>query len=74
MPFVDSRAIKGLAELMGDHDAVVPRIHGRFETLHAIYKTDCAPAIRKVMDAGDRRIRSFFSLIDSASLPSRNSL
>ncbi|MCY4108784.1 MAG: molybdenum cofactor guanylyltransferase [Chloroflexi bacterium] len=64
MPFVDSQAIKGLAALMDDHDAVVPRIQGRFETLHAIYKTDCAAAIREVLDAGDRRVRSFFSLIN----------
>ena len=64
MPFVDTQAIEGLAALAGGHDAVVPRIKGRFETLHAIYKTDCAGAIRKVLDAGDRRIRSFFSLID----------
>ena len=49
---------------MDDHDAIVPRIQGRFETLHAIYKTDCAAAIREVLDAGDRRVRSFFSLID----------
>ncbi|MCY3801388.1 MAG: molybdenum cofactor guanylyltransferase [Chloroflexi bacterium] len=64
MPFVDTQAIEGLAALMNDHDAIVPRIEGRFETLHAIYKTDCAAAIRKVLDAGDRRVRSFFSLID----------
>lgn len=64
MPFVDTGTIKGLAALMDDHDAVVPRIQGRFETLHAIYKTDCAATIRKVLDAGDRRVRSFFSLID----------
>ncbi len=64
MPFVDTQAIKGLAALAGGHDAVVPRVDGRFETLHAIYKTDCAAAIREVVDAGDRRIRSFFSLID----------
>ena len=64
MPFVETRAIKGLADLMDDHDAVVPRIQGRFETLHAIYKTDCAAVIQRVLDAGDRRIRSFFSLID----------
>ena len=64
MPFVDTQAIKGLAALVGDHDAVVPRVDGRFETLHAIYKTNCAGAIREVLKAGDRRIRSFFSLID----------
>ncbi len=64
MPFVDMQTVKGLAALVGSHDAVVPRINGRFETLHAIYKTDCAGAIREVLRAGDRRIRSFFSLID----------
>lgn len=64
MPFVNTQVIEGLAVLVGDHDAVVPQVDGRFETLHAIYKTDCVGAIRKVLEEGDRRIRSFFSLID----------
>ena len=64
MPLVNTEVIEGLAALVGDHDAVVPRVDGRFETLHAIYKTDCAGAIRRVLEEGDRRIRSFFSLID----------
>ncbi len=64
MPFLSSQVITGLASLVGDHDAVVPRVDGRFETLHAIYKTDCADTIRTVLDAGERRVRSFFSSID----------
>ncbi len=64
MPFIKTQVIAGLSALVGDHDAVVPRVDGRFETLHAIYKTDCAGAIRTVLDAGERRVRSFFSRID----------
>ena len=64
MPFVDPTVITGLAELIQDHNAVVPQVHGRLETLHAIYTTDCTRAIRKALDAGERRVRSFFSMID----------
>ena len=64
MPFVNTRVIAGLAALVEDHDAVVPRVDGRLETLHAIYSVDCAVPIRIALEAGERRVRSFFASID----------
>ncbi len=64
MPFINAGAITGLTRLLDDHDAVVPRVNARFETLHAVYATRCEGPIRKVLESGERKIRSFFPLVD----------
>lgn len=46
-------------------DAVVPVNKHGFEPFHALYrKSGCLPAVRELLDAGDKRAQSFFDRID----------
>jgi len=61
MPLVDHRLARYMVLLSKGHDAVVPQIGGDFEPLHALYKKTCRPAIEARLQAGQRRVVSFFS-------------
>ena len=59
MPFLD---VDLLCELVAmDGDAVVPRIDGFPEPLHAVYSKACLGPIEKRIKAGELKIRGFFS-------------
>ncbi len=45
-------------------DAVVPTWDGYLEPLHAVYSRRCLGAIERKLAEGERRIRSFFPLVD----------
>lgn len=49
MPFLDAAYIRFLCEQLGNYDAVVPRIHGYSEPLHAIYTPACLPVMETVL-------------------------
>lgn len=51
------RALLGQAE---GADAVVPRIGGQLETLHALYTKACLPAMEQALATGRLRVISFF--------------
>ncbi|MBM4434387.1 MAG: molybdenum cofactor guanylyltransferase [Chloroflexi bacterium] len=60
MPFLLPRMLRFLAEQADGYDAVVPRVGGEYETLHALYTKACLPAMRRALEAGERRVISFF--------------
>ena len=41
MPFVDPQLLHHLMELAPGYDAVVPRLDGRCQTIHAVYSKGC---------------------------------
>ncbi len=64
MPFVNPALVGRLLDLSTEYDAVVPLTpHDAAlepEPLHAAYRRACLPAIRAQLDAGRRRVISFF--------------
>jgi len=60
MPFLLPRVLRYLVEQAEGFDAVVPRIGGEHETLHALYTKACLPAMERALAAGQRRVISFF--------------
>ena len=58
MPFLSVELLSSLAALEGD--AVVPRIDGYPEPLHAVYATACLPAVERRVRAGQLKIAGFF--------------
>lgn len=61
LPFVTPTWLHFLiSRLGGDHDAVVPAVGGRPEPLCAAYGPGCRDAVRARLEAGDRRMVSFF--------------
>lgn len=65
MPFVNLALVRHLLGLAEGFDAVIPLTpHGDGtdpEPLHAVYRRTCLPAIRARLDAGQRRVNSFFA-------------
>jgi molybdopterin-guanine dinucleotide biosynthesis protein A len=59
-PFLNTSFIKGLAELLGDSDVVLPRYLDRPVAVCAFYSIRCLPAIEASLDRGAFRAVSFF--------------
>ncbi|HDP79937.1 MAG TPA: molybdenum cofactor guanylyltransferase [Spirochaetes bacterium] len=64
MPGLDAGLIRHLASVSGAADVTVPFVDGNYEALHAVYSKNCEPAVKKTLDAGRRRIVSFFDEVD----------
>jgi molybdopterin-guanine dinucleotide biosynthesis protein A len=60
MPFLNADFIRHLCDLSENFDVVVPRVAGRPETLHAIYKATCLPVIERQLDEGINKVAAFF--------------
>jgi molybdopterin-guanine dinucleotide biosynthesis protein A len=63
-PFLNSSLIKGLSELLGNYDVVLPRYQDRPVAVCAFYSVRCLPAIEASLDRGAFKIVSFFEDID----------
>lgn len=60
MPFLDLRLLRYMIVLGKAHEAVVPRLGGLPEPLHALYRVDrCLPAIERALDRGELKMTSF---------------
>lgn len=61
LPFVQPKLVRQLIALCGDGwDAVVPRVNGRAQPLHALYHRRCLPAVEAALQTGRRRMDTFF--------------
>lgn len=61
MPFQSVAAWRLLLALAPGHEAVVPRVAGEFETLHAVYARSCLAAMESALASGRMRVISFFA-------------
>ena len=60
MPLVRRDTFAYLLSLAEGVDVVMPRIHGREEPLHAVYRpATCLPAVEKAIQQGHKRLISF---------------
>jgi molybdopterin-guanine dinucleotide biosynthesis protein A len=60
LPFVTPALLERLSASLGTSDAAVPVVGGRPEPLCAAYGPGCLPAVRARLDAGERRMTSFW--------------
>ena len=65
MPCLNPDLLRYLASLSPYYDAVVPRVDGLREPLHAIYSRSCLGAIQAEIDAGRREAYSFHSRVNT---------
>ncbi len=63
MPLIRADIIRAMAAQRGDADVVVPRIAGRAEPLHALYRKTCRAAIEASIAAQQLRVISFFEAV-----------
>jgi len=60
MPFLSTRLISYMRDEAGDNDAVVPRVKGFPEPLHAIYHRRLLPVIEDFLRNGERKLQRLF--------------
>jgi molybdopterin-guanine dinucleotide biosynthesis protein A len=60
MPFLNSRLIAYMKEAAEGYDAVVPRLNGQVEPLHAVYHRGLLPLIESQLRRDDQRIQGLF--------------
>jgi len=60
MPFLNGKLLRHMAECKDDFDAVVPRVSGHVEALHALYKKTCLRAVRRLIDSREYQVFRFF--------------
>jgi molybdopterin-guanine dinucleotide biosynthesis protein A len=63
MPFLVEGLARRLWTFTEGHDAVVCRREGRFEPLGAFYHRRCLGAAARALEAGERRVVSFFEAV-----------
>ena len=63
MPLVNRALVEYMLTLRADVDAVVPRLNGQAEPLHALWSCACLEPIRAALERGDRRVVSFLGAV-----------
>lgn len=63
MPFLNVALLQFLLSLAEDADVVLPRIGGRSEQLHAVYRRTCIAPIAEQLESGDFKIDRFFDRV-----------
>ena len=60
MPFLNRGLIRHMVEIKADFDAVVPRISGNMEALHALYAKGCQNKIEQLINSRTYQVFRFF--------------
>ena len=72
MPFLSPAVCEHLITLADrEWDAVVPRIDGHPQPLHALYHQRCLPAVEQALAAGLRRMDSFWPHVRLRQIPAK---
>ena len=69
MPGLNPQLIRELCSMQGGADVVIPETHGGLEPLHSVYDKKCLPKMEAMLQAGERRILSFFDLAQVRLVP-----
>lgn len=77
MPFINEDLLKFMMEVPGNYDVLVPSLAAErsdqggeetLETLHAMYRKSCIPAIERQLNAGVFKVIGFFSEVNVQKL------
>jgi molybdopterin-guanine dinucleotide biosynthesis protein A len=63
MPFLNSDLLRYQIGLAVDFDAVILRIGGKVEPLHAVYSKSCLPSIEQLLRGKTLAIAQLFSMV-----------
>ncbi len=60
MPYCSPAAYRLLLDLVAEHDVAIPLVAGKWQTMHAVYRRTCLPAVEAALSRGDLRVVGFF--------------
>lgn len=61
MPFVNGALARKLCDMLGDYDALIPEVDGMLQTLHAVYRKECAKKVAAMHRSGEQRLQNLAS-------------
>jgi len=62
-PFLDLSLVAYLVSCVQDYDVVVPYWEERFQSLHAVYRRELVPILRKQLDIGELRFARLYEKV-----------
>ena len=65
MPYINSAAIRVIADAAIGFGAAVPYIDGLFHPLHAVYHSSCRPPINEMLNEKSYRVTGLFKLVST---------
>ncbi|MBF6569006.1 MAG: molybdenum cofactor guanylyltransferase [Candidatus Binataceae bacterium] len=65
LPLVRAEVATALGAMLDQHDAVIPRLGGRLQMLHAVYRPGCAIALEAMKQSGERRLHAVIDHINA---------
>jgi molybdenum cofactor guanylyltransferase len=68
MPHADAQVLTALARRWAGEAAVVPRVAGRLQPLHAIWAGAALPEVRELLTTGERSVVRAAERLDAASV------
>jgi molybdopterin-guanine dinucleotide biosynthesis protein A len=68
MPFINPQVVRAICTGDWPEDVVIPVLQGGHEPLHALYGRNCITAIEEQLQAGRKRIISFFPWVNVRGL------
>lgn len=69
MPFVSRPLFEHLIDLAADYDAVVPKVDGYEQVMHAVYRVGpCRAAVRGAIEQGRRRMIAFLDDVSALTV------
>ncbi|MFZ2950516.1 MAG: molybdenum cofactor guanylyltransferase [Desulfuromonadaceae bacterium] len=69
MPYLNDSLIRALVARRHQGDVIIPESDDGLEPLHAVYCRSCLPAMETALEAGKRRLVSFFPEIRATIVP-----
>jgi molybdopterin-guanine dinucleotide biosynthesis protein A len=69
VPFVNGDLARKLCEMLGDHDALIPRVDGKLQMLHAVYRKRCAEVLAMMHSRGENRLHEIVNFAKVRILP-----
>jgi molybdopterin-guanine dinucleotide biosynthesis protein A len=63
LPFLSAHVLRSLLNLAPGYQAVVPRVGGHAQMLHAVYRRDILPVIVHQLERGDYRVESLLEYV-----------
>ncbi|MFQ5693624.1 MAG: molybdenum cofactor guanylyltransferase [Nitrospinota bacterium] len=67
-PLLSAAFVERVVSLLGEADAAVPVIRGRYHPLAGAYRTALLPVIRRLLNAGERRPFSLLKTVQTRTL------
>ncbi len=69
VPFVSGNLARRLCGMLGEDDALIPKVDGKLQTLHAVYRKECAKILASMRSKGEHRLHAIVNFAKVRIIP-----